>query len=429
LSIEITKAGKIQGEITPPPDKSISHRAVIFSSIASGKSVVKNFLNAQDTQSTVSVFRALGVDISQQHSTLEIIGTGLGGLREPSDVLDCGNSGTTMRLLSGLLAGMPFLSVLTGDDSLRSRPMRRVTTPLSMMGASIQARQDNTYAPLCIRGGQLSPIRYEMPMASAQVKSSILLAALSCDAETEVVEPVRSRDHTERMLPAYGVDLSVEGTTVKLKGPGELKAQEMIVPNDFSSAAFFIVAALIVPGSELIIRNVGLNPTRTGLLPVLKRMGANIEILDERMVSGEPVGDLKVVASSLKGTKVVALEIPSLVDEFPILCIAAAMAEGKTEINGAGELRVKESDRIAATSMGLKTMGVIVDELQDGVTITGSNGTLLNGGVINSHHDHRIAMSFAVAGLVAQSKTVIEGEEAVDISFPGFFNLLKETVH
>ena len=231
------------------------------------------------------------------------------------------------------------------------------------------------------------------------------------------------------MLPAYGATLSTEGTTVKLKGGSELNAQEMIVPNDFSSAAFFIVAALIVPGSELIIRNVGLNPTRTGLLPVLKRMGADIEILDERIVSGEPVGDLKVVSSSLEGTNVLPDEIPSLIDEFPILCVAAAMAAGKTEIKGAEELRVKESDRIATTSTGLKTMGVEVEEFEDGILIAGSSGALLKGGVIHSHHDHRIAMSFAVAGLVAEDKTVIEGEEAVDISFPGFFDILKETVH
>lgn len=422
--IEISPARTFKGEFTPPADKSISHRAVILSSLAKGKGVVRNFLRAKDTESTMNAFRSLGVDITDEGSTLTIYGKGLYGLSEPSGVIDCGNSGTTIRLVSGVLSGNPFFSVLTGDDSLRNRPMARVISPLSLMGAQIMARYGNKYPPVAIKGGQLKPLRYIMPVASAQVKSSLLLAGLFCAEACEITEPTRSRDHTERMLPAFGADLKVDGLKVTIKGGRELSPMEIEVPGDFSSAAFFIVAALLVPGADIICSNVGVNPTRTGLLDALRMMGAKIELTNTRTVSGEPVADIRCSGkASLKAVQLSGEIIPSLIDEFPVLCVAAAAAEGFSTIHGAAELRVKESDRIKAMASELRKMGVEIEEYDDGI---GINGTArIKGTEVESHGDHRIAMAMTVAALAAEGMTTIYGSSAVDISFPTFFDAMK----
>ena len=422
--IELGKAGIFRGEFAPPPDKSISHRSVIFSSLAKGTSTVRNFLRAQDTLSTVNAFRSLGIVIKDEGSTLTIHGRGLHGLSEPSDVIDCGNSGTTIRLLSGVLAGNPFFSVLTGDRSLRTRPMGRVIKPLSLMGAHISARDNNRYPPLAVKGGNLTPITYEMPVASAQVKSSLLLAGLYAEGVTVIAEPVKSRDHSEKMLPAFGADVTVEGLRITVRAGRDLGPLDTHVPGDFSSAAFFIVAALLIPGAEITVRNVGINPTRTGLLEVLKNMGAAIEVSNMHDVSGEPVADIFCRGKAdLKAVSVTGETVPSLIDEFPVLCVAAALAEGTTTIQGAEELRVKESDRIKTIASELRKMGVEIDEYPDGLSIKGAEK--IHGAEVESHGDHRIAMSMAVAALAAEGKTVIHGASAVDISFPGFFDTLR----
>ena len=422
--VEISPARTFRGEFIPPPDKSISHRSVILASLARGKSIVRNFLRAKDTESTMNAFRTLGIDITDEGDTLTIEGLGLHGLSEPAGVIDCGNSGTTIRLISGVLSGNPFFSVLTGDDSLRTRPMARVITPLSRMGAQIMARSGDRYPPVAIRGARLKPLKYEMPVASAQVKSSLLLASLYCMETTEITEPTKSRDHTERMLPAMGADLRVEGLKVTVKGGRELLPMEMEVPGDFSSAAFFIVAALLVPGAEIFCKNVGMNPTRTGLLDALKMMGATVEVIDPRTMSGEPVADIYCRGKAeLKAVHLTEEIIPSLIDEFPVLCVAAAAAEGFTTIRGASELRVKESDRIKAMASELGKMGVRVEEYPDGIGINGT--AAMKGTEVESHGDHRIAMAMAVAALAAEGKTTIYGSAAVDISFPTFFGDMK----
>lgn len=410
----------MRGEFTPPPDKSISHRAVMFSALAQGTGTVRNFLRAQDAESTMLAFRKLGVAIEDMGDRLVIHGKGLHGLSEPHDVIDCRNSGTTIRLLSGVLSGNPFFSVLTGDESLRGRPMARVIAPLRSMGAEISARGSDRYPPLAIRGKRLSAIQYRLPVASAQVKSSLLLAGLYADGATTIIEPAKSRDHTERMLPAFGADLSVDGLSVTVRGGGELSPSDTDVPGDFSSAAFFIVAALLVPGSELIVRNACLNPTRTGLLNVLKRMGGRLGVENVRRVSGEEIGDIVCSYSGrLTAVSVAGDEVPGLIDEFPVLCAAAAYADGVTSIRGAEELRVKESDRIAAMADGLRKMGAEVEEMPDGMEISGRER--LAGAVVDSHGDHRIAMSLAIAGLAADGETGITNAGAVGISFPKFF--------
>ncbi|PKL52091.1 MAG: 3-phosphoshikimate 1-carboxyvinyltransferase [Nitrospira bacterium HGW-Nitrospira-1] len=421
--IELNRARAFKGEFSPPPDKSISHRSVIFSSLAKGTSTVTNFLRANDTLSTINAFRSLGIDIIDEGSTLTIQGKGLRGLSEPQDVIDCGNSGTTIRLISGVLSGSPFFSVLTGDSSLRTRPMARVIKPLSLMGAHISARDNNQYPPLAIKGGDLSPIKYIMPIASAQVKSALLLAGLYAGGDTEIMEPVKSRDHSEKMLSAFGADLTVKGLGITIRGGRELGALDTHVPGDFSSAAFFIVAALLIPGAEILVRDVGINPTRTGLLTALKNMGAAIEVSNIHDVSGEPVADICCKGgSTLKAVSVTGELAPSLIDEFPILCVAAALAEGTTTIKGAGELRVKESDRIKTIATELRKMGVEINEYPDGLSIKGAEG--LRGAEVESHGDHRIAMAMSIAALMAEGKTIINGASAVDISFPGFFDII-----
>lgn len=424
MRVELTASGALRGEIETPPDKSISHRALMFSSLAEGTSIIKNPLMAEDTISTMNAFGSLGVKIEQGKGMLTVTGAGMSGLRESAAPIDCGNSGTTMRLISGVLSGPPIKSMLLGDASLSRRPMKRVMTPLREMGADITASREDSFPPLIINGGGLRPIRYEMPVASAQVKSAIMLAALYADGLTEVVEKVRSRDHTERMLRAYGARVDVDGLSIKVTGNPALSAHDMEVPGDFSSAAFFIVAALITPGSELFIKNTGLNPTRTGLIDVLRRMGAHINIENERVVSGEPVGDLVCRYSRLKGVDVMPDEVPSLIDEFPVLCVAASIAEGVTTIKGAGELRVKESDRISGVAVPLRSMGVDVEEYDDGMSITGCES--LEGAVVDSLGDHRIAMAFTIASMTAKGTTIIENADAVNVSFPGFFELVQK---
>jgi 3-phosphoshikimate 1-carboxyvinyltransferase len=426
--IELNKARIFKGEFSPPPDKSISHRAIILSAISKGKSLIKNLLISKDTESTINAFKALGVEIQGSGGQLsdEIIihGKGLYGLREPFDVIDCGNSGTTIRLISGVLSGNPFLSILTGDSSLRTRPMARIIKPLSLMGADITGRDDNRYPPLSINGKKLNSINYTLPVASAQVKSCLLLAGLYSYGETEISEPKKSRDHTERMLSAFGGNVTVDGLKVTVKESGNLSPSAIEVPGDFSSAAFFIVASLLIPDSEITVKNVGINPTRTGLLEVLKKMGARIEILNIRNVSGEPVADICCRGKSeLNAVQINEETIPSMIDEFPVVCIAAAFAEGKTTIKGAGELRVKESDRIKSITSELRKMGVEIEEYTDGLSIAGTAS--LHGANLDSYRDHRIAMALAVAALAAEGKTTINGASSVDISFPGFFDTIR----
>jgi 3-phosphoshikimate 1-carboxyvinyltransferase len=429
----IHKANSLKGELTPPPDKSITHRAIMFASLADGKSIIRNPLMAEDPMSTMNAMRALGADIEQQTfelqnfrtSELVIHSRGLQGLKEPFDVINCGNSGTTARLLSGILAGNSFFSVLTGDDSLKQRPMARVIDPLRQMGAVIFARQDDKYLPMAIKGGNLRPIRYEMPVASAQVKSCLILAALYAERITEIIEPQRSRDHTERMLRAMGARIDVVGLKIMVHGfkgsiIQRLRPLDITIPGDFSSAAFFIVAALIVPNSEILIKNIIMNPTRTGLLEVIKEMAGDVKIENIRDVSGEPVGDVYVKSTSgLKAVKIGKEIMPSMIDEFPILSVLATQAEGITEIRGAEELRVKESDRIRAMATELRKLGVELEEYPDGIAIKGRCS--LKGASVESYNDHRIAMSLTIAGLVAEGETIINNPQCVDISFPDFY--------
>ena len=423
--IELNKAEHFKGEFSPTPDKSISHRAVICASLAKGKSIIRNFLKAEDPMSTLHAFRALGVDIDDRGEDILVNGKGIHGLRESSDVIDCGNSGTTIRLLSGVLSGNPFFSVLSGDSSLRKRPMARVIEPLSRMGAEILARAENRYPPLAIKGGSLQAITYAMPVASAQVKSSLILAGLYASGETVITEPAKSRDHTERMLPAFGAEIAVNGLRVSIKSGTELQGTEVYVPGDFSSAAFFIVGALLIKNADITITGVGINPTRTGLLGVLKQMGATVETSRIRELSGEPVADIHCSGgAALKAVSITKEKIPALIDEFPILCVAATQAEGITAIRGAEELRVKESDRVRGMATELRKMGAEVEEFADGLNIKG--GRPLKGSETESYGDHRIAMAMAIAGLVAEGTTTIHGVSSVNISFPGFFQHLRK---
>lgn len=350
-----------------------------------------------------------------------INGKGLSGLKEPKGEIDCGNSGTTMRLLCGVLAGQPFSATLKGDASLSRRPMKRVIEPITQMGAVFKS--ESGHPPLTVTGGQLKPIRYKSPVASAQVKSAILLAGLYCNGITSVSEPERSRDHTERMLKASGADLTIDGLTVSVRGRAKLDPFEMTVPADFSSAAFFIVAGIIVPGSGVLIKNAGINPTRVGLIEILKSMGAHIRLENKREVSGEPVADISVTHSQLSGIEIGGDLVPRSIDEFPILCVAAALAHGKTKITGAKELRVKESDRIAAMAAELRKMGVNVEELEDGLIIEGREK--LKSASIQSYGDHRIAMSMAIAALMADGETTISDTDCINTSFPGFVEILE----
>jgi len=414
----------VRGEITLPGDKSISHRAVMFAAIAQGESRIVNCSGGGDNRSTIDAFRSLGVEIDQQGAEVLVKGKGWQGLHAAPETIDCGNSGTTIRLLSGLLASRPFDSRLDGDASLRSRPMKRVMTPLSEMGAEIISEGGEHRAPLRIHGQPLHGISYRNTVASAQVKSALILAGLQARGRTTVWEPERSRDHTERMLPAFGVPVHINGTEVSVDGEQELRACDVEVPGDFSSAAFFLVAASIVPGSDLCVQGVGLNPTRTGVLEALRAMGADIQIDHLHDVCGEPVGDLIVRSSTLRGIELNGELVVRAIDEIPILAVAAAFAQGTTTIRDAQELRVKESDRLNALATTLTVLGARVTELPDGLIIEG--GQQLHGGRVSSFGDHRIAMALSIAGLAGTGEIVLEQGASVAISFPSFYNLVRD---
>ena len=405
----------LSGEVTIPADKSISHRAIIFSALAKGKSIIKNFSNGQDPHSTLNIFKQLGVQFEEEGTTVVV--NSLGVLQSSNSPLDCGNSGTTMRLMAGVLAGQKFNSTLIGDDSLSKRPMKRVIAPLEQMGGDIQS--NNFKAPLIITGKDLKAINYNSPIASAQVKSCILLAGLNANGITTVTEPYTSRNHTEIMLKAMGANLSVEKTTVSIE-KSELEPIDIEIPGDISSAAYFICAGLIVPNSEIILKNVGLNPTRTGIIDVVKSMGGNIELLSERITCGERVGDILVKYSpSLKACKISGEIIPRLIDEIPVIAVLATQADGQTVISDAQDLRNKESDRISAVVTELRKLGAEIEETPDGMIISGK--TSLKGECdVETYHDHRLAMSLFVAGLITQKEITINGFEWVNISFPEF---------
>lgn len=411
-----------------PGDKSISHRALMLGAIAKGETTIEGLLLGEDPRSTARCFQALGAEISPlNEQRVRVRGVGVGQLIEPTDILDAGNSGTTMRLMLGILASHPdrFFTV-TGDKSLRSRPMSRVVKPLQQMGAQIWGRNGGSLAPLALQGQSLRPIHYHSPIASAQVKSCILLAALMAEGTTTITEPAVSRDHSERMLKAFGADITTDPDTksVMIAGPAQLQGQSVIVPGDISSAAFWIVAAAIVPDSDLTLENVGINPTRTGILEALEMMNADIQLENERIVAGEPVADIRVRHSQLKGCSIGGEIIPRLIDEIPILAVAAIFAQGQTVISDAAELRVKESDRLAVTATVLNQMGAKITELPDGLEITG--GTPLKGTDVESYDDHRIAMSLAIAALNASGTTTIHHAEAAAISYPDFTATLRQ---
>ncbi len=421
----IRSSNRIRGMIRVPGDKSISHRSLLLGALAHGTTEVRGLLRSEDCLATLGALRAMGVAATETaDGRILVEGKGADGLREPEGILDAGNSGTTLRLLAGVLAGRPFFSILTGDASLRRRPMRRVVEPLSAMGATLLGRADGQYPPLAIRGGRIKGIAWSSPVASAQVKSAILLAGLQATGETRVTEPLVSRDHTERMLEAFGVAVRRRGTTVGVTGPAELRAARVAVPGDLSSAAFFLVAASARAGSELFIRDVGVNPTRTGILEALRAMGASIGETPKNSGAGEPTADLAVQAAPLHGVAIEAGLVPRLIDEIPILTVAAALADGPTVVSGAGELRVKEVDRLRAVSQEFAKLGVGISEEQDGLRITG--GARLRGAVVGSRGDHRMAMALAVAALFADGETRVEDVACVETSFPGFAKLLAE---
>ncbi|QII29559.1 3-phosphoshikimate 1-carboxyvinyltransferase [Stenotrophomonas maltophilia] len=418
------KGQPLQGSLTIPGDKSVSHRSVMFAALADGTSHIEGFLEGEDTRATARIFSQLGVRIETPSASQRIVhGVGIDGLQAPSAPLDCGNAGTGMRLLAGLLAGQAFDCTLVGDESLSGRPMRRVTGPLSQMGAKIDTEADGT-PPLQVHGGQtLNGIDFASPVASAQIKSAVLLAGLYAHGETSVTEPHPTRDYTERMLSAFGVDIAFSPGKARLRGGQRLRATDIVVPADFSSAAFFLVAASIIPGSELRLKQVGLNPRRTGLLHALRLMGADITEENPAEQGGEPVADLVVRYAPLKGVRIPEELVPDMIDEFPALFVAAAAAEGQTVVTGAAELRVKESDRLAAMATGLRALGMQVDETEDGATLHG--GVALGSGTIESHGDHRIAMAFAIAGQISHGEVRINDIANVATSFPDFDGLAR----
>lgn len=418
------KGQPLQGSLTIPGDKSVSHRSVMFAALADGTSHIEGFLEGEDTRATARIFSQLGVRIETPSPSQRIVhGVGIDGLKAPDAPLDCGNAGTGMRLLAGLLAGQAFDCTLIGDESLSGRPMRRVTGPLSQMGAKIDTESDGT-PPLHVHGGQsLHGIDFASPVASAQIKSAVLLAGLYAQGETSVLEPHPTRDYTERMLSAFGVDIEFSPGKARLRGGQRLRATDIVVPADFSSAAFYLVAASIIPGSELRLKQVGLNPRRTGLLHALRLMGADITEENPAEQGGEPVADLVVRYAPLKGARIPEALVPDMIDEFPALFVAAAAAEGQTVVSGAAELRVKESDRLAAMATGLRALGMQVDEAEDGATLHG--GVRLGSGTIESHGDHRIAMAFAIAGQISDGEVRINDIANVATSFPDFDGLAR----
>jgi 3-phosphoshikimate 1-carboxyvinyltransferase len=422
--MRVDPIGPLKGELTLPGDKSITHRAIILGSLADGVTEITGALRSHDCRDTVKAFGAMGVTVEELgDDRVRILGGGLYGLKEPEEVLDLGNSGTTMRLLAGVLAAQPFFSVLTGDRYLRARPMARVAMPLRSMGATILGRDGGNFPPLAIKGTHLRAIDYVSPIASAQVKSAILLAGLFAEGETTVTEPSLSRDHTERMFEAVGIPIHRNGLRLRVNGVKTIPAFQLAIPGDFSAAAFFLVAALVIPGSELTLRGVGINPTRTGLLDALRSMGAVIEASRRRIISGEPVADLHVRSQALHGTEVVGALIPRMLDEIPVFAVAAALATGATTIRDAAELRVKEVDRLAALGQELRRFGVQIEQRPDGMVIQGSAS--LSGCHCNSWGDHRMAMALAVAGLAARGSTTISDPSCVGSSFPDFWTRLK----
>ena len=424
----IQSQGTLQGQITIPGDKSISHRALMLGALAAGETTIKGLLLGEDPRSTANCFRAMGAQISELNTDhVQVQGIGLGQLQEPTEVLDAGNSGTTLRLMLGILASHPHrLFTVTGDASLRSRPMGRVVKPLQQMGAQIWGRQDNTLAPLAIRGQALQPIHYHSPIASAQVKSCLMFAGLMTTGQTIITEPALSRDHSERMFAAFGANVAVDSETcrVTVTGPAQLHGQAIIVPGDISSAAFWLVAAAIVPGSDVWIENVGVNPTRTGVLDVLQQMGAEMTLANQRLVAGEPVADIHIKHSQLRGTVIEGAVIPRLIDEIPILAVAALFAQGVTTIRDAAELRVKESDRLTAMATQLQKMGAQISEQPDGLEIQGNAS--LQGAAVDSFGDHRVGMSLAIAALNAKGITTLHQAQAAAISYPNFVATLKQ---
>ncbi|WHY75874.1 3-phosphoshikimate 1-carboxyvinyltransferase [Neobacillus sp. WH10] len=415
------------GEVTIPGDKSISHRSVMFGSIAYGETKVTNFLPGDDCLSTISCFRKLGVTIEESDNQLRIIGNGFEGLTEPDGVLDVGNSGTTIRLLMGILAGRPFFSTLVGDESIGKRPMTRVTGPLTRMGAWLDGRKNGAFTPISIRGGQLNPFHYELPVASAQVKSALILAGLQAAGESTIIEPAETRDHTERMIQQFGGEITKNNKVITVKGGQKLTASTIHVPGDISSAAFFLVAGAVIPRSEIVLKNVGLNPTRTGIIEVMKKMGADLEIVQKDDNSFEPTGDLIIKTSNLKGTVVEGDIIPKLIDEIPIIALLATQAEGITVIKDAEELKVKETNRIDTVVYELRKLGASIEATNDGMIIYGKSN--LNGGRVSSHGDHRIGMMLSIAALLCINNVELEQSEAISVSYPNFFAHLNSLIH
>jgi 3-phosphoshikimate 1-carboxyvinyltransferase len=423
MRLTVKQAKGLRGRVKVPGDKSISHRALLLGAIAEGTTRIRNFLPAADCLATLACVRALGVEVERLSGTELIVqGRSLHGLMEPKDVLDCARSGTTMRLLAGILAGQPFYSVLTGNEQLRRRPMGRIVEPLRRMGATVLGRDGGHLPPLTILGGDLHGIEYRLPVASAQLKSAILLAGLNADGPTVIHEPGPARDHTERMLAAMGASIEVQSSKLKVQS-SKLSSLDILVPGDISSAAYFIAAACLVPGSEVGIEGVGVNPTRTGFLDALREMEADIVVENQQKVSGEPVAEVVVRAGGLRGIEVRGGQVPRMIDEFPILAVVASQAEGTTVVGDAAELRVKETDRIANTAAELRKLGAHIEERPDGFVVEGP--MRLVGAQVNSHGDHRLAMSLAIAGLVAEGETTIEGAECIADSFPGFEGILR----
>lgn len=429
-SLSASKSSALTGTLKVPGDKSISHRSLILGGLAVGRTMVSGLLEGEDVLATAAAMRALGATVTRHgDGTWEIHGRGIGTLDEPDDVLDLGNSGTAARLLMGLVAGHPISAIFTGDASLRRRPMGRVITPLSQIGAAFHGRAGGKL-PLCVEGARDPlPVRYTLPVASAQVKSAILLAGLNTPGETTVIEPEKTRDHTETMFRHFGAEVRVEdlpeGRVITLTGQPEFRGRDIIVPADPSSAAFPAVAALITPGSDILLEAVGLNPLRFGVFETLLEMGADIEIANRREEAGEPVGDIRVRSSGLKGIEVPAERAPSMIDEYPILSVAAAFAEGTTVMRGVGELRVKESDRLGAMARGLAKAGIRVEEGEDTLAVTGASGGVPGNALIEADLDHRIAMSFLVLGMAAESPVAIDDARTIDTSFPGFAELMR----
>lgn len=423
MDITIKPVQNIEGQTRMPGDKSISHRALIFSSITENTVEIEGLLRAADTLSTLSCLKELGACFEENGEIIKVKGKGLHGFTEPENILDAGNSGTTARLLAGLLAGQPFRSILTGDESLKKRPMKRITGPLKQMGAFISGRQNSEPLPLSIRGGNLSPITYTLPVASAQVKSALLIAALYAKGTTKIIDNYHTRDHTERALRYLGANIKITGKKIVLQSPTRLQTERWQIPGDISAAAFFLVAAVLSPRGELYLEGVGINPSRAGIIQILKEMGADISVCNRKEYCGEPVADLLVKSGRpLRGVEITKKMIPKLVDEIPILAVAGLFAEGETVIMGAEELRLKESDRLKSISLELTKMGAIIKELPDGLIIRG--GTKLAGADLHSHGDHRIAMALSTAALFAETESVIREVESVRISFPDFFTVL-----